>query len=107
MSGQLTLAGQAQGCENTAAHAAKLMQQAMAKVRFTYLVGEKACHCPVEAESLAKESGKKRLFVVGEEKTHCEMTARLNLARAKYKAAIEAMVQAQAAAAKPAPTSGT
>ena len=84
-----------------------MMQQAMAKVKFTYLVGEKECNCPVEAGRLAKESGKEKLFVVGEEKTCCEKTARLSLARAKYKAAIQAIVQAQAAAAKPEPTAGT
>lgn len=106
-SGQLTLAGQVQSCEKRAAHTADLMQQAMARVKLTYLVGGKECGCPVEAARLAKESGKDRLFVVGEEKTRCEKTARLNLARAKYKAAIEAMVQAQAVAAKPEPTGGT
>lgn len=106
-SGQLTLAGQVQSCEKTAAHTAELMQQAMAKVKFTYLVGDKECNCPVEAGKLSKESGAEKLFVVGEEKTHCEKTARLNLARAKYKAAIEAIVQAQAADAKTEPTAGT
>jgi hypothetical protein len=106
-SGQMTLAGQVQSCQKTAAHTADLMQQAIAKVKFTYLVGEKECHCPMAAGKLAKESGKPKLFVVGEEKTHCEKTARLNLARAKYKAAIKAMLQAQAAAAKPEPTAGT
>lgn len=106
-SGQLTLAGRVQTCEKTAAHTAESMQQAMAKVKLTYLVGDKECSCPVEAGRLAKESGKEKLFVVGEEKTCCEKTARLNLARARYKAAIEAMVQAQAAAAKSESTSGT
>ena len=103
----MTLAGQVQSCEKTAAHTAELMQRAVAKVKFTYLVGEKECSCPVEAGKLAKESGKEKLFVVGEEKTCCEKTARLNLARAKYKAAIEALVQAQAAAAQPEPAGGT
>jgi hypothetical protein len=106
-SGQVTLAGRVQSCGKTAAHTAELMQQAVAKVKFTYLVGEEECNCPVKAGKLAKESGKEKLFVVGKEKTCCETTARLNLARAKYKAAIEAMVQAQAAAAKPKPAAGT
>jgi len=106
-SGQLTLAGHVQSCGRTAAHTADVMQQAMAKVKFTYLVGDKECGCPVEAGKLAKKSGKKKLFVVGKEKTHCAKTARLNLARAKYKAAIKAMVQAHAAAAKPQPTAGS
>jgi hypothetical protein len=105
-SGQLTLAGQAQSCEKTAAHIAKLMQQAMAKVRFTYLVGEEACGCPVKAGELAKKLGKDKVFVVGEERTCCEKAARMNLARAKYKAAVAAMVRAQAGAAKAESTAG-
>ena len=106
-SGQLTLAGQVRSCEKTAAHTAGLMQRAMAKVKFTYLVGEEQCNCPVKAAKLAKESGEEKLFVLGEEKTCCEKTARLNLARAKYKAAVEAMVKAQAAAEKPKPEAET
>ena len=108
-SGKLTLAGQAQSCEKSAAHTAELMQEAMAKVKFTYAVGEEKCNCPIQAAKLAKDSGKEKLFVVGEEKTCCEKTARLNLARAKYKAAVEAMLKAQAqtATAKPEETAGT
>ncbi len=45
----------------------------------------------MEAATLAKSSGAKKEFVVAGEKTCCEMTARLNLARAKYKAAVEAL----------------
>lgn len=108
-SGKLTLAGQAQSCEKSAAHTAQLMQDAMAKVKFTYAVGDEQCKCPVQAARLAKDSGKDKLFVVGEEKTGCEKTARLNLARAKYKAAVQAMLKAQAqtATAKPEETAGT
>jgi len=106
-SGKVTLAGLPQGCEKSAAATAEKMQKAMAKVKFTYLVGEKECSCPVQAASLAKESGKEKVFVVGDEKTCCEKTARLNLARAKYKAAVEALVQAQATATKAEATPGT
>jgi len=109
-SGQCTLAGQVQGCEKTAAHTAELMKEAMAKVKFTYAVGEKECSCPIEAAKMAKDTGAEKLFVVGETKTCCETTAKLNLARAKYKAAVEAMLKAQAAAkpeAKPEETAGT
>ena len=106
-SGQCTLAGQPLNCEKSAAHTAKLMQEAMAKVKFTYAVGEEKCNCPIKATKLAKDSGKEKLFVVGETKTCCEKTARLNLARAKYKAAVEAMLKAQAATAKPEETAGT
>ena len=94
--GKTTLAGQAQSCEKSASHTAKLMQEAMAKVKFSYAVGDEECNCPVQATKLAKDSGKEKLFVVGDQKTCCEKTARLNLARAKYKAAVEAMLTAQA-----------
>lgn len=106
-SGKVSLAGKTQSCKKSAAQMAKVMQNAMSKVKFTYLVGDKECGCPVEAGHLAKETGKEKLFVVGDAKTCCEKTARLNLARAKYKAAIEAMVQAQAAAEKQEVASGT
>jgi len=98
-SGKLTLAGKPQHCEKSAAHTAELMKKAMAKVKFTYQVGDEECHCPVQAGKLAKETGKDKLFVVGDAKTCCEKSARLNLARAKYKAAVQAMVQAQSKAA--------
>ncbi|NLY02793.1 MAG: hypothetical protein GXY83_42615 [Rhodopirellula sp.] len=103
-SGKLTLAGAVQNCDKSAAQTAERMQQAMAKVKLTYAVGEKECGCPVRAAELAKETGKEKLFVVGEEKTGCEKTARLNLARAKFRAAVEAMVQAEAAAPADAPS---
>jgi 4-hydroxy-3-methylbut-2-enyl diphosphate reductase IspH len=93
-SGQVTLAGQPQSCPKTAARTAKRMKEAMAKVNFTYLVGDKQSCCPKEAAKVAKETGEQKVFVVGEEKTCCEKTARLSLARAKYKAAVTAMVQA-------------
>jgi hypothetical protein len=93
-SGQVTLGGQAQTCEKTAGQTAKLMNDAMAKVKFTFVVGDKQCSCPIEAAKLAEESGQPKTFVVGEEKTCCEKTARLNLARAKYKAAVKTLVEA-------------
>ena len=98
VSGTITVAGDKCGCDKSAAHKAKVVQAAMDNVKFTYLVGEKKCHCPVEAKQVAKESGQDTLFVVGDEKTKCSVTARLNLARAKYKAAIQALAVSQAEA---------
>jgi len=71
------------------------MANAMKSVRLTYVVGDEACDCPHAAASLAKTSGKPKLFVVGNEKTECEVTARLNLARAKYRAMVEALAEAE------------
>lgn len=106
-SGKLTLAGQAQGCEKTAARTAELMREAMAKVEMTYAVGDQQCACPAKAEKLAKKSGEAKVFVVGDKKTRCEKTGQLNLARAKYKAAVEALVKAQADAETLEPAAGS
>jgi hypothetical protein len=94
-SGNITVAGHKACCEGTAAQMTKLAKSAMDEVQMSYMVGEKSCHCPNEAEKLAKDSGDVKLFVVGEEKTACDVTARLNLARAKYKAAIVTLMKAQ------------
>ena len=98
VSGTITVAGKKLGCEIKAGQTAKIVQTAMDKVKFAYLVGDKECHCPIEAKQVAKESGKDTLYVVGDEKTGCSVTARLNLARAKYKAAVQALVQVDAKA---------
>ncbi len=57
----------------------------------TYQVGEKTCNCPKQAASLAKQSDAETEYVVGDQKTGCELTARLNLARARYQAAVAAI----------------
>lgn len=95
VSGTTTIAGQKTECSKTAAKLTGLMANAMKNVRLTYAVGDKTCDCPHAATSLAKTSGKPKLFVVGEEKTECEVTARLNLARAKYRAMVEALVETE------------
>lgn len=99
-SGKTTVAGKELCCEVMAGQRAKLAKTAMAKVNMTYLVGDKSCNCPNEATTLAKSSKAEKFFVVGKEKTCCSTTARLNLARAKYKAAIEALAKADAATAE-------
>jgi hypothetical protein len=95
VSGTTTIAGQKTECSKTAAKLTGLMANAMKSVRLTYAVGDEACDCPHAAASLAKTSGKPKLFVVGKEKTECEVTARLNLARAKYRAMVEALAEAE------------
>ena len=76
------------------------IKKAMDTVAVSYKVGDKACSCPVEAKATAKSSGRKMMFVVKEEATECEQTARLNLAKAKYQAALVAMAKPSNAAAK-------
>jgi hypothetical protein len=95
VSGKVSIAGTQVCCDTMAAATAKVAKEAMKKVHMTYMVGEKACACPIEAASLAKSSGKEKLFVINGEKTACNVTARLNLARAKYKAAVTALAKAE------------
>lgn len=104
-SGTITVAGHEACCAGTAAQMAQQAKSAMEKVQMTYLVGEKSCNCPIEAEKLASDSGDVKLFVVGEEKTACNVTARLNLARAKYKAAVVALMQTSSDTSDTKPTS--
>jgi hypothetical protein len=94
-SGNITVAGQTVCCPTAASAIAKKALEAMNGVRLTYQVGEKQCGCSVEADKLAQESGDVKLCVVGDEKTACEVTARLTLARAKYRAAVLATLPAQ------------
>jgi hypothetical protein len=96
--GKVTVCGKELCCEGTAAQTAAIAKAAMDTVAMTYMVGEKECHCPVEAAKLAKDSGDPTVFVVAGESTACNVTARLNLARAKYKAAVVAVVRAEAPA---------
>ena len=90
----------------TRSASAKTVQAAISDVKFTYLVGDEKCHCPAKAKEIAKKTGKDTLYLVGKEKTACSVTARLNLARAKYKAAIEALVKAELDAAEEKPKAG-
>lgn len=99
-SGTTTIAGKACGCSVMAGQRTELVKAAVDKVQMSYMVGEKACNCTHEADALAKSGEAKKFYVVGEEKTCCEMTGRLNLARAKYKAAVQAIAAADAQKAK-------
>ena len=98
VSGVTSIAGRKTECSHTAGKLADLVRGAMKEVAFAYEVGDEQCACPNHAASLAKSSGKTMLFVVGDEKTNCETTARLALARAKFRAAMEAIVEAESLA---------
>ncbi len=91
VSGTTSVAGQSMTCSVKAGEVAAKAKKAMDKIAISYKVGDKTCQCPVEAKSLAASSKSKTLFVVDETETECEMTARLNLAQAKYKAALLAV----------------
>jgi hypothetical protein len=91
VSGTTTIGGECVTCSVKAGEIATKVKKAMDSVAISYKVGDKSCSCPVEAKTLAADKKMKTLFVVDKEETECEQTARLNLARAKYKAALIAM----------------
>ncbi len=95
VSGKTSIAGESLTCSVAAGEVATKVKKAMDSIAISYKVGDKSCDCPTEAKSLAAAKKAKTLFVVGKEETECEQTARLNLARAKYKAALVAMVPAK------------
>ena len=93
VSGSISIAGQECDCSVMAGEIAQKVKQAMDTVAVSYKVGDKVCSCPVEAKANATSSGLKLLFVVNKEETECEQTSRLNLAKAKYQAALIAMAK--------------
>lgn len=99
VSGKTTVAGEEMTCPVAAGEVVAKVKKAMDTVAISYKVGDKTCSCPVEAKTLAESSKAKTIYVVENQETECEMTARLNVARAKYKAALMATAPATPAAA--------
>ena len=95
VSGSTIVAGKSLCCEVAAGQVANLVKKAMDDVKVTYLVGKESVCCPDAAKALAKKSGEKVVqLVAGQKCGGCSTTTRLNLARAKYKAAVEALLAA-------------
>ncbi len=99
-SGTTTIAGQKVCCSVAAGQVASLVKEAMDHVEVSYKVGEETCNCPNKAKALADEAGVEAIFVVDGQETCCSMTHRLNVARAKYRAAVEAIANADKAKAE-------
>jgi hypothetical protein len=68
----------------------------MEQVKVTHVVAGKEYCCPNEAGKAAKEQGESVTYVVAEEKTQCAKTNRMNVALAKYKAAVLAIAESEA-----------
>lgn len=97
-SGKTTIAGQCLECPMEAEKQSTLVNTAIEAVKMEYEVAGEKANCPSCAATMSKEKSAPVEYVVGDQKTSCELTARLNLAHAKYKAAVQAL------AAKPATT---
>ncbi|TWU01926.1 hypothetical protein [Neorhodopirellula pilleata] len=98
VSGKTTIAGKSCQCPVEAGTLAKKVEEATQLVSMKYKVGEETCSCPNSAKAMAKEAGVTPTYVVNGTETHCEMTARLTLARAKYEAAVKALASTNEAA---------
>ena len=96
VSGSMSLAGKKMHCEVSAGKLAETMKEAMNEIQVSYVVGDEYCACPSTAKAMAEKSGEKMQYVIGEESTCCSVDARIKLAHAKYRAAVEAMAAAEA-----------
>jgi hypothetical protein len=94
-SGKTTVAGKSFDCCVEAGKKAELVQAAVKEVRVSYKVGAEDACCPSSAAALAKKHNKPIKYVVNGEATECELTSRLNLATAKYLAAVAALANAE------------
>ncbi len=96
VSGKTFVGKKSYQCPVSAGHIAKAGKEAMEKVVITYKVGTKEICCPDMAKDFAKSAKKPVTFVVGNEETSCNVTARMNLAKAKYAAGVKAILAAEA-----------
>lgn len=74
--------------------AAGRAREAAEKVSIKMVVGDEAFQCPVSAKDASQKSGKPVEYAVGDCKSQCQTTARINLAKAKIDAASKALADA-------------
>lgn len=67
----------------------KLVSEAVTKVKMAYKVDGKTFHCDKAAGAKCNKSGKKMTYVVGEEETPCQTSAKRMQAEAKIRKAVE------------------
>ncbi len=93
ISGRISVGGKSLSCSEKASVRAKLIGEAIDAVKVSYKVGDKVSNCPIESKKLAAESKVSVVFVVDGKETACPIRHRLNAARAKYRAAVEAVAK--------------
>lgn len=98
-SGKTSIAGASCGCPVEAGKKAELVKTAIKDMKISYKVGKETTCCNKSASELVKKSGEKMTYVVAGKETCCNLEARLNLAHAKYAAAVKAMATAEKKAA--------
>jgi len=95
VSGNVTVAGKSCSCPVEGDARTQLVAAAIEKVSMKYAVAGKEAACSNCAAAMAKEASAPIEYVVGDQKTTCQVTARLNLARAKYQAAVQAVAASE------------
>lgn len=98
-SGKTTIAGTSCNCPVEAGKKTELVKTAIKDMKISYKVGKETTCCSKSASELVKKSGEKMTYVVAGKETCCNLEARLNLAHAKYAAAVKAMASAEKKAA--------
>ena len=96
-SGKTFVGNKGYECGTHAQTIVTIAKEAMDEVATVHLVGEKEFCCPTAAGVAAEKQGAKVTYAVAGEKTQCAKTNRLNLAVAKYKAAVLAIAKAESA----------
>lgn len=96
-SGKTFVGNKDYGCSKHASSVAAIAKKAMEGVKVTHIVAGKEYCCPDTASKAAKDADAKVTYAVAEAKTECATTNRMNVALAKYKAAVQAIAKAEAA----------
>lgn len=98
-SGTTSIAGQSCACPVQAGELTAKVKQAVEQVKMGYKVGDKSACCSQSAQALAKQSGQPVTYVVNSQEHSCNYQARLELAKARYAAAVKSLLAANTAKA--------
>ena len=96
-SGKTYVGNKGYACSQHASTVAAAAKKAMEGVKVSHIVADKEYCCPDKAGKAAKEAGAKVTYAVADEKTTCAKTSRMNVAVAKYKAAVQAIAKLETA----------
>ncbi len=93
-SGTTFACGKSTACSAEAQQWTSTIGKAVEKVKMCYVVDGEQTSCSASAEALAQQKNSKVEYVVADQKMNCPLSARLELARAKYKSVVQAMAAA-------------
>lgn len=97
VSGKTFVGNKGYECSQHAGSVAAIAKKAMDGVTTVHLVGTQEFCCPTAAGEAAEKDGTAITYVVADKKTQCAKTNRMNLAIAKYQAAVLAIAKSETA----------